>query len=147
MSLDRLKGLTSGLRAKYELEKARAQPVLDEEARLRSELRKLDQHEQLSRSQDQATDLLRPFGGDVLWASWLARQRRELNMELARTLAARAGHLHQMKQAYGRLLVAEQLEKSAVTQAGLEYRSKDENALLESLSSHVLRKRDASVPE
>jgi hypothetical protein len=92
----------------YEKELAAVQPLLDEEAKIRADLAKLDK--QVSEAQ-QRSDLgsMQAIGADVIWQAWAGRARSQLNISLAQVLARKAQVMARIRKAFGRKRVAEQL--------------------------------------
>jgi hypothetical protein len=92
----------------YEKELAAVQPLLDEEARIRSDIAKLDNR--VAEAQ-QRSDLgsMQAIGADVIWQAWAGRARSQLNLSLAQVLARKAQVMSRVRKAFGRKTVAEEL--------------------------------------
>ena len=86
--------------------------LLAEEARLRAEIVRLDGMRHAAAS-DSGTAPMQAIGADVLWQGWIARAKTALNLELARTLARKEPHQAAVRRAYGKVLVARQLQDDA----------------------------------
>ena len=63
-------------------------PVLDQEARIRRDLKQLDDQQARNRKMLDGEVGLRAIGADILWQGWTEKARRELNTELAQVLAS-----------------------------------------------------------
>ena len=95
-----LEELTSILKRAQE---ARMQKIVAEETRLRREIRGLDEKASLT-GQLPAERLhdMRSVGADLLWNGWVARSRRQLNIELAQVLARKGQAMREVGKAHGR---------------------------------------------
>lgn len=93
----------------YQQRQHRFQTVLAEELRLRQEIQRLDGLDQQAREQFLHNQNMRAIGADVLWLGWVGRSKTAVNLELARVLAVKEHHLSEVRKAYGKRLVAEQL--------------------------------------
>lgn len=98
--------------------------ILAEEAMLRAELERLRALAQATRTKASDDIALAAIGGDILWQGWLSRSRAAQNMALARVLAVKEQHLRDVRKAYGKLLVAEELLKTAEKDAVAKDRQK-----------------------
>ncbi|MEO0939507.1 MAG: hypothetical protein AAFY38_15240 [Pseudomonadota bacterium] len=112
-------------------------PILAKEAQLRSELARLDAHDQAARHETRDLSSVRAIGADVVWNSWLTRKRRMLTTELAQVLAHKEMRLGQVRRDQARQDVAQQMARddASRTRARQHKRSLDE-----AVSLHVLRK-------
>lgn len=81
--------------------------IIVQENRLRSALRQLDEH--LAKSRTSANSSQKAIGADVIWQSWVGRKKRELNMQLAQVLAVKERHIAQVRKAYGKVIVANEI--------------------------------------
>ncbi|MBM1321049.1 hypothetical protein JQT77_01230 [Sulfitobacter mediterraneus] len=104
-----LQKLQMATRIAYQQRQHRFQTVLAEEARLRQEIQRLDGLDQQVREQFLQNQNMRAIGADVLWLGWVGRSKTAVNMELSRVLAVKEHHLSEVRKAYGKRLVAEQL--------------------------------------
>ncbi len=95
--------------AKYRLEQQSFQKIVAQENHLRSELSRLDELQYQTRSTVQDACEMRAIGADVLWQGWIGRSKSQLNLKLARTLATKLHHLAQVRRAYGKVLVVNEL--------------------------------------
>lgn len=96
-----LRDLVSVAHAQLLQQHKRAKPGLDAIRKLRAQLTEIDS---LDRRSQPSADLhqVRVMGADVLWRGWLDRQRRALNMQLARRLAEQDHIMRDLKKAQGR---------------------------------------------
>lgn len=106
--LDQLVALSD---ARYRREQQSIQRILAEEARLRSSLRQLD--DQMRDSRQNGSVEQRALGADILWQGWVGRKKTELNQQLARLMVIKEQSLVQVRRAYGKLLVSEQMRTDA----------------------------------
>jgi len=98
--LDDLAGLTGML---YRVEQARMQTLTQEETRLRHALKVLEERRKSALAlPPDALQAPRRIGADLLWQSWVARNREEINRQLALVLARKARQLDALRRAYGR---------------------------------------------
>ena len=104
--LQRLEAIT---RAKYDQQQQSFQRIQAEEARLRAELARLDDMLKTSEAAAEGQGEMRAIGADILWQGWVARSKTALNIKLAQVLAIKEQQLHQVRQAFGKLQVVEQL--------------------------------------
>lgn len=106
---DQLKALQPLVQAKYEQVQQGFQHLVNAEAALRQDLRKLDEMQASTRALTQEDAVLQQAGADVIWQAWLGRKKKELNMKLAQVLAQKEPHLKRVREAYGKVLVVEEL--------------------------------------
>lgn len=85
------------------------QKVLEQEARLRQNLQRLEQMSIDDESLEQHAMAMRAIGADLLWQGWVARRKSELNIKLANVLAQKSVMSRDLALAFGRAQVAEQL--------------------------------------
>ncbi|MBE0454792.1 hypothetical protein [Roseovarius autotrophicus] len=89
--------------ARRDREASRFRTVLDDEARLRAALARLDMQAAAARAlPEQAVSGLREIGADLSWQGWVARSRAALNSELALTLARKEQALPPLRRAFGK---------------------------------------------
>jgi len=119
-NLTDLQQLEAITQAKYDQQQQSFKRIQAEENRLRSELARLD--DMLQQSNDAGTQVgeMRAIGADIIWQGWVGRSKTELNLKLAQVLAIKEQQLHQVRQAYGKLQVVQQLIAEA--QRGLRKR-------------------------
>lgn len=96
--------------ALYRSEQTRTRDLQQRETDLRQALNRFETSYKSSLivSSDQL-DPLRQIGADVLWQSWLGRNREELNRQLALCLAQKAHHLTELRRVFGRHVAAQSL--------------------------------------
>ena len=97
--LDQMAAVTA---AQYLREHARVKPILDEEARLRGQLTKLNAHVQATRSEADENHMMKALGADLLWEGWHTRAKRELNTELAQVTAKKLMAMDKLRKSFGR---------------------------------------------
>ncbi len=107
--LDQMAAVTH---AQYLREHARVKPVLDEEARLRGQLNKLQQRVLETRAQADGDHAMKALGADLLWEGWHTRTRRELNMELAKVTARKLMAMDKLRKSFGRKTAIEDMAKA-----------------------------------
>lgn len=73
------------------------------EAELRAALRELDQRHSDMHAQSAQDRAMQTLGADLLWQQWAERMRRDLNTELACTLARKEALMSSVRRAFGRL--------------------------------------------
>lgn len=108
--LSRMKAL---VQMKYQQQQESFTRLLAQESRLRGSLRQLDENLIASRTSDDTSQ--KALGADVLWQAWVGRKKRELNMQLAQTLAVKERHIAQVRHAYGKVIVTDALFKQVKT--------------------------------
>lgn len=97
------------LRYRKHQEKLRA--IQAQEAQLRAQFAEVEAHDVAAADQNRL--IMGAIGADVLWKAWVGRSKRELNMKLARVLSSKAQHLADAKREYSRVLVSQDLYKTA----------------------------------
>ena len=116
MSAPDLSALQALAEARLAQERARLKPVLDEEARLRATLVRLEA--QAAAAREGADPALRGIGGDLSWQAWVKGRRAALQVELALVLARKEQALPGLRRAFGKaeaaaaLAVAQRAEAS-----------------------------------
>ncbi|MCE8001065.1 MAG: hypothetical protein HEP70_19700 [Rhodobiaceae bacterium] len=131
MKTEELAKLVDATRVRYERERALAKPLLVAEARIRGELVRLEIHERSARANADGLQMMRPFGGDVVWTAWTGRQRRALNTELARVLAEKEDVLAQLRLSFGRVRAAEEMRARAEKSQRLDQKRHAAQALFD----------------
>ncbi|MEP1767148.1 MAG: hypothetical protein ABJJ53_10995 [Sulfitobacter sp.] len=96
---------------KYHQQQESFSRLLAQENRLRGSLFQLDQ--QLSDSRNTTDTQQQAIGADILWQAWIGRKKRDLNLQLAQVLSVKERHIEQVRSAYGKVVVAEQLYQQA----------------------------------
>lgn len=100
MSAPDLSALKALAEARLAQERARLKPVLEEEARLRAALARLEA--QAAAARDGADPALRGIGGDLSWQAWVTGRRAALQMEVALALARKEQALPALRRAFGK---------------------------------------------
>jgi hypothetical protein len=90
------------------------------ETHIRKALEKLKTHFNESSSEPLSHYEMRSIGADVAWHAWLGRKKASLNMELAQVLSIKEYHLKQVREAFGKLLVTQQMRKKLRTSSQQE---------------------------
>lgn len=124
--------------ARYALRQQDFAKLVAEENRLRAELARLDQMQRDAQPDGLSQIHLQAIGADLIWQSWLNRSRVSINMALAQVLSQKERHLHDVRQAYGKVLVVEQLLKKAALVA---QRKRTHAALDQTIEMSVLPDR------
>lgn len=106
-SLDDLAKMRQLVEIKYRQQQESFARLLAQESRLRASLQQLNDHLISSRSSDDGSQ--KAIGADVLWQAWVGRKKRELNLQLAQVLAVKERHIAQVRRAYGKVLVTDDL--------------------------------------
>lgn len=101
----------------YQREMQSFRSLVAQEAELRIKLTKLDKQLRASQTGNDNCQSMRSIGADVIWQSWVGRQKADLNMQLARVLAIKEQRIAQVRLAFGKKTVAEQLKDEALTNA------------------------------
>lgn len=104
-----LKQLEAIVQARYQQQQQSLQRLLAEENRLRGELARLDDHLRNTRDHSEEGIPLRAIGADIIWQRWVGQRKSDLNTQLAKVLAIKEHHLVQVRTAYGKLLVVQEL--------------------------------------
>jgi hypothetical protein len=114
---DQLADLHAITKARYQQQQQRFQELVGEEMRLRGDIARLDQMQrQAIERADQAGEM-RAIGADLLWQGWVGRAKTEINLKLARVLALKLHHIEQVRKAFGKVLVIEELMDKAHSDA------------------------------
>lgn len=109
MSGQDLAALREIARLLHQRELARLAPILRDEARIRSDLARLDDVAQAARDSLHGPSPVTLTGADALWGAWVERQRTDLQSALARVLARKAEETHALRRAFGRMRAMEDL--------------------------------------
>jgi len=126
-NLNELLQLEAITQAKYDQQQQSFRRIQSEENRLRAELRKHDEMLLRSNSTDVRIGEMRAIGADVIWQGWVGRSKTELNLKLAQVLAIKEQQLQQVRQAFGKLQVVQQL----ITETNDDQRKKKGQSRLE----------------
>ncbi len=112
---DDLNALAAITNARYAQQQQRFAKLLAEEERIRAELSRLDDMDRTARSANATAIPMRTIGADVIWQGWIGRSRTALNMALARVLAVKEHHLAEVRRAYGKVLVVQEIRDQHLT--------------------------------
>ena len=113
--------------------------ILQREAHLRGELRKLDSNAQAVRADHKPTiGDMRAIGADLLWEGWLVKTRAQLNLELARVLAQKEQNIGRVRKAFGKKTVSEKLFQLASNEKAKAARHR----ALDQAIGHSLQNKD-----
>lgn len=110
-SLDDLAKMRQLVKIKYRQQQESFARLLAQEGRLRTALQQLDDHLAASHSSEDGSH--KAIGADVLWQAWVGRKKRDLNLQLAQVLAVKERHVAQVRRAYGKVLVTDNLHALA----------------------------------
>jgi hypothetical protein len=97
-----LKQMAAVTEAQYLKEHAKIKPILDQEARLRGQLTKLEAQVREARSEADSDMPMKALGADLLWEGWHLNTRRNLNMQLAQVTARKLMAMDRLRQTFGR---------------------------------------------
>lgn len=95
--------------ARYQKAQVAMQVVQSEENRLRGLLLELVEKEKSGRLVMAQDSTLRMTGGDVAWNSWIGRNRKILNQQLANVLVRKEHAFHELKAHFGKADVLEKM--------------------------------------
>ena len=111
--------------AAFQKEYTALRPMLEAEARVQSQLTRLDAQVQQTRQDSSSIEGYRVTGTDVLWNGWESATRRQLNMELARVRAQKLAALDALRVAFGRKQAVAKLlaDQKAARQRALSKKS------------------------
>lgn len=112
-----LRDLHQITRARYEQRQQSFAKIVAEETYLRTELARLDAMNAQTHAPPEDATSMRAIGADVIWQGWLGRARTTLNLRLARVLAVKEHHLLEVRRAYGKVLVVEELQTQHTAEA------------------------------
>ncbi len=93
----------------YDHKKQTLENIVQRERVLRSELQRLSEMASISMGEDNVFGQMRMIGADVVWQTWLAKTRIELNQRLARVLAQKVQEQEMVRVAFGKLIATESL--------------------------------------
>jgi hypothetical protein len=116
-------------RARYNQRQQGFAKVLAEETHLRSELARLDDMHRDAQTTDPTP--MRAIGADIMWQGWVGRARTDLNLRLARVLSVKERHLLEVRRAYGKVLVVEELQSRMQQQ---HRKTRDDASLAQAIS-------------
>ena len=85
--------------------------IVTQENKLREELARLDALNRSARPPEPTLTHRNAIGADVIWQGWLGRAKTALNLKLAQVLATKEYHLIQVRRAYGKVLVLQEMQQ------------------------------------
>lgn len=129
--LDDLHRMQQVVQAQYDQKQQYFQKLTTKEANLRQELARLSEQARAASGTDIA---LQAIGADILWRGWVGRAKTQLNIELAQTLALKRYHLSDVKKAYGKVLVVEELIQQTQSEAR---KAQSEQVLQRAIEQHL----------
>ena len=107
--LDELRSLLKVSTAKYDKQRQALVALVQQENALRQELSRLSGLNEMPEGSDNEISNMRAIGADLRWRGWLGRAKAELNVQLARILAAKENEQLLVRQAFGKVSALEQL--------------------------------------
>jgi hypothetical protein len=110
----------------HELQKV--QSILKEENVLRGGLARLAALSKPPQDPQSQIETMQAIGADVLWQGWVARTRRQLNMELAHVMAQKLARIDRVRQSFGRKQAVLSLHEQEVKNLRRRANLKRENA-------------------
>ncbi len=113
MKPEKVAGLVRITKLKFQIEYEAVKAVLREEARIRADLCRLDEQMASAGQSDDSDCAMETIGAGVLWQTWVARTRRNLNVELAGILARKPHAMERVRQAFGRHQATQELWRKA----------------------------------
>lgn len=105
--LDDLTAMKQLTEIKYRREQESFGRLLMQENNLRASLAQLDSY--MAESQSSTDTPQKAIGADVVWQAWIGRNKRAINMQLAQVLAIKERHIAQVRAAYGKVVVTDEL--------------------------------------
>lgn len=125
--LDQMAAVTE---AQYLREHAKIKPLLDEEARLRGQLTRLNSHVADTRQQGHDDHSMQMLGADLLWQAWHTRSKRQLNIELAQITAKKLRAMDSLKKAFGRQHAVQVMADAERARTKAELRKRQDEKLM-----------------
>ena len=126
-----LKDLNVITQARYQKAQAAMQVVQAEENKLRGMLNDLTEQEKNGRTVLNEDTAMRITGSDLAWNSWIGRNRRILNQQLANVLVRKEMAFRELQKHFGKADVMERLLDHEETTRRQERASKLVNAILD----------------
>lgn len=111
---DDLKELHVITQARYQKAQVAMQSVQAEENKLRGLLRDLADQERNGRDQLTADTAIKSAGGDLAWNSWIGRNRKILNHQLANVMVRKEMAYKELQKHFGKADVMETLLETQV---------------------------------
>lgn len=94
--------------------------LLSKENDLRAALQNLKNRCDVGRSDTAENAPMLSVGADIAWQVWVGQKKREINLELASVLSLKESHLKQVRKAYGKVLVAQELVRNDKKRAKMQ---------------------------
>lgn len=132
-----LKELLQVSDVQYNHQRQALEKITQEESKLRQELMRLSAMNETPEAEDDPRASMRTVGADLLWQGWLSRAKTEVNMHLARVLAAKAHEQTKVRRAFGKVSALREILKEEEA----KHRKKLAKAELEKAVTHSLRAR------
>jgi hypothetical protein len=126
------------VQVQYDQKRQEFQKLVVREGYLRAELHRISALGRETAGEDIA---LQSIGADILWRGWVGRAKTQINIELAQTLALKRYHQDEVRQAFGKLQVVEQLIEKLRNEAK---KSMVEQALNTAIEQHLLHSQTTS---
>ncbi|WP_298921806.1 hypothetical protein [uncultured Roseobacter sp.] len=134
MKIAELEQLRKLVDARYQVRQQAFRSLLTRENTLRNELIKLSEQKRASEKNGELQ--MRAIGADVIWNAWLEKAKISLNMQLALVLAEKEQHVRQVRQAFGKVMAADELLDDQLSSL---QRSKNESRLEQAISQTVFK--------
>lgn len=127
MDLKQLKGLRDLARLQFQARQREMAELRQQEAALRQNLADLlGDRAARDAAKAGAADPAMRAGADVRWHVWIDQRRAVINQELAKVRARMAALEPKLRRAFGKDLVAQQLQKTALEDARQEAARRDD---------------------
>ena len=137
---DTLRSLLKVSTAQYDKQRQALVVLIQQENALRYEITRLSALNEMPEGSDNDIANMRAIGADLRWRGWLGRAKSELNMQLARILAAKENEQLQVRRAFGKVTALRQL----LSEMEAEQRKKRAKDSLALAIDHSLRVKDTS---
>ena len=110
MKPEHLKPICDVAHALYLSELAKVRTLVEQEMRVRSTLHKLNEQASLQiKISDPPDAAMRSLGADLVWSEFIARNRRQLNGELAAIVAQKLTQMNMVRLTFGRYTAIDEL--------------------------------------
>jgi hypothetical protein len=130
-----LEALRSLVDLKYRQQQESFSRLIAQENKLRASLAQLDAHMRESQCSTDAPQ--KAIGADVIWQTWVGRKKHEVNIQLAQILALKERHVAQVRHAYGKVLVINDLHNQLSKEVA---QKKAQSQLDRAISSTIFRR-------
>lgn len=140
MMPDRTHDLAQLTDALYQKERAKLLDLNRQEARLRSDLARLDaQRHANQRLPDPDMQGFREIGADLRWLGWVGHNRAALQTDLAQVLARKGRMMQALRRAFGKHQAALTLQAAEVERARSQRLSRQEHDLASLARLHRIK--------